>query len=561
MQKRRMFFVLAAVAVTTTYGSVFDDAQLWIKGWHDTNCDGLITSPKEMPDARDAGVALQGECGFYGADSNRVIRLEDVTCPYSGLVLKSVPCYYQAQYENEDGTGNWSSLEYRNGRVACTNGVHTMVMRMRPDQPIDSVAWVYGLGGMTQVGFYRVTDDPAHNGKLRLRAYAGGWKNSSLYVDPGTWIDLAVVRDSTTLTFYAVTNGSAFITSQMAVESLSDGVHATLDIGHNQKGNWGTAGKSGTRYTAMRGSIHQLAIWSRVLTAEEIRLAFAYPRVDLWRVGLENGSAGEFPLEEPTALPANPHDWYSVSPALAQGNAQTFAFDVDETQAGLSQVLRLVATGDSDDGVIAVDLNGKMLGTLDAKAGRAACLFVPKGELSAGGNTMTLMRQTAGRTSLDAMSLGGSFQLGYDNENYPEFGAYGMSENPCHAEDGNWLHVPKSIDQMMTKDMIVTLPDHETACHRWLFEVKAYTPYGLASYSIPLEVQLLVNGTPVLTDVFDIRYKVFSAKIKPGVLHAGANTLSFKSLIPTDTSRAWICFDYWRLNVLSEPTGSVLIVR
>jgi len=51
------------------------------------------------------------------------------------------------------------------------------------------------------------------------------------------------------------------------------------------------------------------------------------------------------------------------------------------------------------------------------------------------------------------------------------------------------------------------------------------------------------------------------AKIKPGALHAGSNTLSFKSLVPTGTKNAWLCLDYWRLNVLNEPKGATLILR
>ena len=573
--KKVLLVPLLAVAAQGVFaaptGSVFDDAQLWIKGWRDADGNGSVDRASNMPDARDAAASQMGECSFYGADTNRLMRVEDVPCPYSGVTLRSAPCLYLAQCMNVDMKGNWASLEIRAGRVECADGIHTIVLRLRPDQPINGNSYFYRLGDSFQARFYKVTDDAAHNGQLRLGGYNqkdGKYKTTDFYVDPGTWVDVAVVKDRSTVSFYAVTNGSAFYSYSVSATS-PDTVSTTLDIGNYSNGNWGDGPyDSGTRSQSFRGSIQQVAVWNRALTEAEVREAFAFPRADVWRAGLEDGKSGEFVLETPGAAAADPGNWYAVPAALDKDAASSFAFDVRDHEAGLPQALRLTATAESDAGQISVSLNDEVLGTFETEPGKTASFYVAKDKLLAGRNVLTLTRQTPGRTTLDALALGGSFQVGYDDDSNAEFGAYGVSKNPAYAECASWQLSANALDPQASKDLKVTLPQQTTARNRWLFEVRAYTPYGMRWYDIPLEMQLRVNGQAVATEAFDasvptqIGLQTFAVRLPPGLLRAGENTLTFANLIPSGTSRAWICVDWWRLSVLPEPkVGTVVLMR
>ena len=205
-------------------------------------------------------------------------------------------------------------------------------------------------------------------------------------------------------------------------------------------------------------------------------------------------------------------------------------------------------------------MNGKALAPLSSLPGRTAVAFVPTNVLCVGANTLTLTRQTAGVTWVDALELGGSFQLGVDDDAYAEFGSSG---NPAYAEDGNWKHVATAVGRESTNTVSVLVPASVAAAQNgWLLEVKAFTPYGLGHYETPPEAGLMVNGSLLMRESYsDVRYKTFAANMPAGTLRAGENTLSFVNFTPLTTADGYLRIDFWRLSALHLPKGIVISFR
>ena len=531
--------------------SVFDDAAIWIRGFRDADGDGRIGIAADVPDARSACTAIP--CTLYGSASNRHCRAENVVCPYAGRTMSAVPCCYLPQPVDEAGLGVFGSFAVLNsGKVAVTNGVSTVVARIRPEAPLmGTTVWLTGGIG-SQIGFTL-----QENGTLRIRGYAGGgYRNCNFYAETNVWMDVAIVCDATSCKIYAVTNGSAFFSQSFSVAN-GESEYGDFYFGYTSSGlNYATA----KRYASYRGSIHQLALWNRALSEREVREAFAFPANDIFRVGLVDGTAGEAGRDLPGGEAANADDWHSAPAMLPADTSASYVFTADATTAALPQLLRLTATSASASGTFAVIVNGKALAPLSSLPGRTAVAFVPTNVLCVGANTLTLTRQTAGVTWVDALELGGSFQLGVDDDAYAEFGSSG---NPAYAEDGNWKHVATAVGRESTNTVSVLVPASVAAAQNgWLLEVKAFTPYGLGHYETPPEAGLMVNGSLLMRESYsDVRYKTFAANMPAGTLRAGENTLSFVNFTPLTTADGYLRIDFWRLSALPLPKGIAISFR
>lgn len=187
------------------------------------------------------------------------------------------------------------------------------------------------------------------------------------------------------------------------------------------------------------GGIQQFTMWTNSLSFAEMRKVINYPRTDLMRVGIENGSTDEFTgsgLETP-AIDAE--GMWKLPSEIASGESILIRFPLAgrETYTGhasagtvyiscetnLNQVLRWKPTPDSADGSVTAVLNGRQLGEKSVSPSRTTYWNVPAECLASGTNVLSLTRSDsgAGALKLDALVLGGSVRLGWRNGSYNEF--------------------------------------------------------------------------------------------------------------------------------------------
>lgn len=557
---RRLTLLTAMFIAALAHAGVFDDAAFWVRGFRDGNDDGLVAGGTDVPDARNANASANVMAS--GVAASRIWREETVVCPYSGETF-TAPCCYLAQTANETDNlsfcANFSVTDAE--RVAVTNGMGTVVARVRPELGlVDSASWLTGGIGF-QLGFRKSGDD-------RLELYGNySWDGDApvttatgFTVATNTWVDVAMVRDGEGVRLYAATNGFTFTRSFDPRELTK--VADTFYFGHFQgTKSYGTALAS--YKNCFRGSVHQIALWNRALSEREIREAFAFPRTDILRVGIANGSSNEFGLAVPEASSANPEDWYSVPASLPRGATATFAFSVPLNATNLSQCLRLATTSASQSGSVTAVIDGQPLPTLETSPQATSIAMVPSELMTAGPHTLALTRTTDGTTYLDALSLGGSIQLGAEDNNKDEYGVKAQGAPiSAYVEDCNLKNFAQVIEQSTTNEWKIVLPADLAARCRWQYEVRAFRGKGDSTYAEkPLRVALLVNGTVVEETSFVQRFQTFSVNLPAGLLREGENTLGFTNRTPAEQLGYYAYLDCVRLKCAGEVHGFVISFR
>ena len=569
--KQSMLFV--AIVLATTIGeaaeggrSVFSDAAVWIKGAYDGTGTAGVIDQGDLRHARDMSTAITGSA-VYGGSINRQYVREDVLCPYTGTVISNVPCINLAQTV-VDGKCNWTwfKLAGEDGPVSVTDCCATVVARIRPDvfTTPSKAYWLFGGMGFS-FGF---AEDSERQGLLRMRGYCGNWQNTDFYAEPGTWIDVAVVRENENgFRFYAVTNGVLFSQYKSAT-GISCGIKTDLYLGHNQKGdNNGPVDIESTsnyRRIAYRGLIQSFAVWNRQLTDAEIREAFAFPRADIARIGLADGAAGEFVKASPDGATVNANDWYGMPAALGPGEEVDIAFWLKDYEHSLPQVLRITAAAGTSANIgLSVSVNGSVVPKeLQVLAGATKSLLLPGELFLSGSNTLHLANNSSGTVRFDALALGGSWQVGYEDDSHTEL-SRGTSMDVC---DSHWLCKITSTNS--TDTVTVDIPAEFVACgHSARFIVRGILAYGFRWYDPAPACELAVNGVNKGVLAFTDRYQTFTVKVSPGELRAGKNEFSFINRSAPWTSgdsnkkEPYILMDFWRLEVGDLPLGFILSFR
>ena len=534
--------------------SVFSDAAIWFKGAYDRDSTPGMDY-KDLRNALDVSTQLAPmNSGTWGEATNCVVRYEDVVCPYANTVMSNVPCFYMPQAIGEDGKLHPRHFYFKDC-VSVTNCEATVVMRVCP---ADRANWITGELGFL-IGFSKDDD-----GRLKLRSYCGIWQNTNFKVDPGQWIDVAVVGSKSSMKFYAITNNGALFTQTMSAQG-SDAVKTNLTFGLHQSGysSWSAvATNSGsTRVSAFCGSIHSFAVWNRRLSEAEVREAMAFPRSDIMRIGVADGAGGEFIKASPDGKPVNADDWYGMPAALAPGESVDIAFWLKDYEHTFPQVLRLTSAPGSSGG-LDVSVNDTALRkALRSAPGATKTLFIPGELFLSGSNTLHLANNSPGTVMFDALALGGSWQVGYPNGARSEFAA---PNAVSFVEDGNWKNFRGIITRSTTDVSVVVSPELAASGHPAVFNVSVFTPYAYSANNYPSHAsyQLLVNGKKKLDATLDSYagnaqyFGTMSVDIAPGELKAGTNMFSIACQMPgAGGNQSYFATDYLWMAIKDFPKG------
>jgi hypothetical protein len=277
-----------------------------------------------------------------------------------------------------------------------------------------------------------------------------------------------------------------------------------------------------------------VAFWNRALSEQEVRKALAFPAVDVFRLGIENGSSGEFGAGTPqTEMDAavDVNVWSGAPSGLHPDVPVAYTFIADAVAASLPQALRLSTVADSPAGALEVSLNGVRMPDLNAAPGLTTSIHVPADALVAGENTLILTCRGGGSVLVDAMALGGSVQIGESDDSYAGFVPVDSSHSIARIDGfrDEWSDVDRDIGPEQTNEVRMSVAGYVVRRHKLRFEADLWTASNQYEGH---EVTLLVNGVKMLRLPFGARHCVFSAEIPPGVLHAGENGFAVVAHIP-----------------------------
>ena len=281
-----------------------------------------------------------------------------------------------------------------------------------------------------------------------------------------------------------------------------------------------------------------------------------------------NGSGGEFIKPEPDGKTVNPDDWYSMPKELPAGKSMDIEFTLREHEYSLPQILRIAGVAGTDSGVeLSVKVNGiDAPKSIPVEATAVNSLFLPGKLFRSGKNTLALTNASSGKVCFDALSLGGSWQLGFEDGSRFEFGDRVLG----YAEEGNYKRIG-GIARASSVTTVANIPfELASSVYPMKFKAKVFTPYAytLLRYPNPMSYQLIVNGKEKLSSTLDehpsdgIRVETLSVEFEPGELNPGTNTFAITADSPgAGGNQNYLNIDYWCLEVCDRPKGTVIIVR
>lgn len=180
-------------------------------------------------------------------------------------------------------------------------------------------------------------------------------------------------------------------------------------------------------FRSYNGEIAMLAFWNRSLTDAEMREAVVYPtsgKSATVNFGIKNGSSGEFAgnASGSSVAATVPSAWRSFPSELSadgvsSGSIRFSLTDRDDYLAGTDQLLRIFkSSGNGDLTVTVGDCVEQVVWTHGT-----GFAHIPGSCLASGEHILTLTC-TKGSVKLDYLTLGGSWQVGYDDGKNTEFG-------------------------------------------------------------------------------------------------------------------------------------------
>ena len=588
--------------------SVFDDAVAWWRTPTDTNGDHKLGTT-ELPDALHIGNPsdFRNTISITGAGSNVTVRTEEVFMPYRGVSLGAQPCvHFSVNVLATNSAGKITKGDC--SRVvlpklfAVTNAAeYSAVIRFKAysmPQPAvnDSTLLQMGYSWSSDFGVCLClrSDVPGATildggdaiwpvivpGKSTIQKFTGTNEKRTLpsrsyayRLTTNQWIDVAFTVKNKKLTLYTAPEGGLPLVQTGTAGGTNPTANSqTWSLGGEQGQTVSTA----TSVKNFDGSIHQVAIWNRCLSSNEVVEAFSYPGMNQWQLGVDNGSAEEFAGDGSPVDLGGDSDFRNVPSSIAAGASLVVNFNTATNEAGLSQVLRVKTTAASGKSRMNVNLNGHAIGTMDVSSGKESSLDVRKGLTVAGPNTLSIANVGTGRVEFDTIQFGGSVQLGVANYSSGEFLQETYADKRfdlVSKATGRLSRAIKHSGVSTNNVLCAVLPKELTETHRIKFVVTAYAQCeSKDAPAVNQYVDLYVNGKykgelllPGYTEG-QIKGKTYGPavdnefKFERGELLNGANEFRLSCSPKTLGKPGYTMIDCVRLMTLSND-GFLLLFR
>ena len=615
---KKLLILTCAMAIVALGGlsvraDVYSNAYFWFRGMAaDANGNGIY----DKGEMRDALGGTWMPVGNAFGTSGIIYTNELVRLPYRGVDRMMQTLYFPQTtvVTNSNGWGYMDSSSFHiSGLLSkcmtdtAENAHYAFAIRFRPDltQPHTNYSWIVSLGHWSKtkngimLGFGSKFTRTVKAGGGTTRQilacpyifYGGAaWSPSNDKTEPaanapffalGEWNDVVVSVNGRTMTMLVSrANSNADITDAMrsasskfmtTVNSFTAGAAYNLAPGDNGLVRFVSEDASGKRvawdstYTGtskndwkhFRGSIQSFAAWTNSLTVAQMREAVAWPRTDLWRVGVENDGVGEF--HGGTGDVVVDADRWNVPKSISAGESVTFKFPLDaKGEAEMNEEFRLKSTSDSSAADVQVAVNGTVIDRKTVSPGGEKYWFVPENVLQAGvTNTLTVVRTDsgAGAFKIDALAFGGSLQYGKRDNSYYEFVREYDAPNTYDLVGGNWFDGRRIIfgqgassGNLQYTNIVVkfSVPERQRQMYRrklkWRCTGDGYT------------ITPVLNGRSLGN--FASGETEHEIKLEDDVLQAD-NVLN---MINNGSGKSYVGVDYIRLS-MHEKKGLIVIVK
>ena len=538
-------------------------------------------------------------------DYRPMYKFVDVPTPITPFTTNAAqPCIYLTQKKDEADTGKFGLSRWELGYTYVDAPVATFYVRFLWEGPLvpgtanDSCIFCNGYTTWANVG---------QGFTLRIRTPSGGGANDNMgflnvfipkevptvdygtdfYITTNSWVD-CFVSVYPSPTNFELSNVDIWFCQTPALGS--NGIFGYPVLKHKHMGDECKlprfrsidkahairlgAETSGTNTDpeyirkAFRGYYGGLKAWDRLLTENEMWSVMAGQYGGTFNIGVENGSADEFGGTW-HGRRADPFDvstdkWQEMKKSLtAEDRTLTLVAPIPAESEGLPRVLEIVPLFDSVGAScpVTVTANGVMAGEFDLMNASKRAIPLRGNQVKRDANgkiTIAITRPEgcAGTLSFDALSMGGSWQIGTANgssgEMTPE--AQGVP-SVVIAGDPDFRHAQRSLT---TTYNTLTIPFNvpKSSAGQCDYRYETYIDNLKSGNAHPLHLEL--NGETVWSTANAATGKV-RVYIPAESIKCGLNEL--KWVYDTTTASNWLTFDYHRLKMLPPKLGSVLHIR
>ena len=583
--KRIVGLALVSAGLLAASADVFSDAHFWLRGGlaTDLNGNGLLDNGEISDSLGRVNVSSE----VFDGDKTLAFRNETVRMPTRGTSA-TLPVLYFPQNititDAEAGTAKARSNSVKlKGILDGYGDNYSFIIRFRPDagMPMNgSWTWLLNMGyDYNGNGLMIGLNGRSENRPLRLFGYHG--KDFEICTVTNTlWTDVGVsiAGDRITCVVNATTGlnednsniqyrtmrwktGTINLdghSTQPAYKDLVIGTESAKDIEFSIKNALTNPETGDNAGKAFRGSIHELAFWKRALSKDELVEALAWPNVDILKMGVADGSAGEFAGTAASGTAQMDDQTWNLPREIPAGGSLTLNFPLRaKHNANLPQVLRWTSTADSAPANLRVELNGQTAGSLATRPGATTRLFVPGTFFQAGDNALVLTRVDAEARplKLDALALGGSWAVGLDDAAYLEFGHEGSPSAEYWVADGNMKDVRRALlgQSVTNQTWRFTVPE-DLAGHyaaRLTFKVRSAASNGTM-------LNIDYDGAPFATKLMPVHGDTFVREFSAEELVAGPHTLNLRNGV---AGSGYWSPDYVTFELVKLPNGTMMIVR
>ena len=334
---------------------------------------------------------------------------------------------------------------------------------------------------------------------------------------------------------------------------------------------------TGNQRKCFGGDIQQVVMWNRALTTNEL-IEASLQNMPLFRLGLEDGSAGEFGLvdEASADYAVETAPWHDMMRAVSSAHPE-LRLGVSSPLKNINMVgwmLRVkAAPGDAGRTSLRVTVNGTPVDTLSLAAGEEDSCYVAKKYLQSSGNVISLTRlasSTAASLAFDVIEMYGSWQLGTDNRSNGEFSREGGVPTAFYIGDWNYAGVQRGCPTTYPNTYLhFWVPERLAARNEFSFSGRVVVQGAAAAAFETLTNQLgyAYRQWPFSVYLNDVQKfstgglpdnTPYSFTIAPGELKAGWNVIRHCN---DAGATCWMCWDFFKFEFELIPSGTMMIVR
>ena len=297
-------FASTAAKAEASSPSVFDDAKAWWK-FDQGGADGTVATTSEIHDARDP--SRNKPTALYGSQGGPLWSVMDVRLPYQRRTVRSTALHFPCAKQKTTTDQCWYTSLAFSGLQYHGNGL-TVVARVRLEGngivESDTILWnnafYWNNNYGSAVGFRKINSGAA-NPNLTYSPYAFVAQNTcgndkadrTIQMKVGEWYDVAYLLSEETVggtrydvvTFVVADVGGlkTHTIRKVSKRVASADTYFTRMAAMNQNEGWrdynatDMTKNTSDNFKNFDGWIHQMAVWHRKLSLDEVKEAFGLP--------------------------------------------------------------------------------------------------------------------------------------------------------------------------------------------------------------------------------------------------------------------------------------------